>query len=395
MKKTIVGTALLLALSFCLSGCNPSNTNTPSESGSEIPPPSITTPSSSVAADPPPEPELTPDSSSNNSNASPYAFPNWNADFITVGVHRFIPLNRYVYYLSESGNSFRLINELSAEFANDNFRMWLEPTDIVSMPASYIKISNANGTDERPFSVIDTAVPHIEQINGETMLMWELARVLWDYLNIADSYNTFDSFYDDRATFFTARYQSRLLAHQAAQAAHSILPQSNMEIDGYPRQWFSQQDTRIQLSEFNAAIEAKGSNFIHTGAGLSWSNGYLTVRINQRNGGWGIVITDDSGAVVEAYDDTGWYRVYPDDNSLSGKLAVGLWWTLTVCETFTTMEPVLAEAAEQAESIDVDRARRALERARQRLAEPKPEMDVLRAQIAMHRALNRLNVAGR
>jgi F-type H+-transporting ATPase subunit epsilon len=55
---------------------------------------------------------------------------------------------------------------------------------------------------------------------------------------------------------------------------------------------------------------------------------------------------------------------------------------------------VLAEAAEKAREIDLDRARRARERAEKRLAQAKSEaVDYTRAEAALKRALLRLNVA--
>ena len=58
---------------------------------------------------------------------------------------------------------------------------------------------------------------------------------------------------------------------------------------------------------------------------------------------------------------------------------------------------VLADAAEEADGIDVERARSALERARERLRRPgaAPDVDSLRAELALARALNRLEVAAR
>jgi len=56
---------------------------------------------------------------------------------------------------------------------------------------------------------------------------------------------------------------------------------------------------------------------------------------------------------------------------------------------------VLAETAEQSEDIDVERARAALERARERLnSEELSEIDVQRSRNALRRAKTRLNVAG-
>ncbi len=57
---------------------------------------------------------------------------------------------------------------------------------------------------------------------------------------------------------------------------------------------------------------------------------------------------------------------------------------------------VLVEAAEEADEIDIERARNALERARRRLRERRsdPSIDVSRAELALARAINRLRVAG-
>jgi F-type H+-transporting ATPase subunit epsilon len=54
---------------------------------------------------------------------------------------------------------------------------------------------------------------------------------------------------------------------------------------------------------------------------------------------------------------------------------------------------LLVEAAEEADTIDVERARRALERAQQRMRRRPPETDISRAELALARALNRLRVA--
>ena len=56
---------------------------------------------------------------------------------------------------------------------------------------------------------------------------------------------------------------------------------------------------------------------------------------------------------------------------------------------------VLAETAERAEEIDVDRARAARERAEKRLRSPDPDVDLNRAAVALERALIRLQVAAR
>ena len=56
---------------------------------------------------------------------------------------------------------------------------------------------------------------------------------------------------------------------------------------------------------------------------------------------------------------------------------------------------ILAEAAELASDIDVDRAEQAKARAEQRLADPKPDTDVHRAELALTRAIARIRVARR
>lgn len=55
---------------------------------------------------------------------------------------------------------------------------------------------------------------------------------------------------------------------------------------------------------------------------------------------------------------------------------------------------VLAEAAELAEDIDLERARKAKERAEQRLAQQKEKVDYARAQASLQRALARMRMRG-
>jgi F-type H+-transporting ATPase subunit epsilon len=55
---------------------------------------------------------------------------------------------------------------------------------------------------------------------------------------------------------------------------------------------------------------------------------------------------------------------------------------------------VLADAAEARENIDLQRARQALERARERLADRAPGLDVERAESARQRAMSRIEIAG-
>jgi F-type H+-transporting ATPase subunit epsilon len=55
---------------------------------------------------------------------------------------------------------------------------------------------------------------------------------------------------------------------------------------------------------------------------------------------------------------------------------------------------ILAQAAERAEDIDVERAKAAKERAERRLQSKQDDIDFKRAELALKRAINRLNVAG-
>jgi F-type H+-transporting ATPase subunit epsilon len=54
---------------------------------------------------------------------------------------------------------------------------------------------------------------------------------------------------------------------------------------------------------------------------------------------------------------------------------------------------VLADTAERADQIDVERANAAKQRAEQRLNSKDPDIDIKRAEIALHKALNRIKAA--
>ena len=56
---------------------------------------------------------------------------------------------------------------------------------------------------------------------------------------------------------------------------------------------------------------------------------------------------------------------------------------------------ILAESAELASDIDVERAQEAKARAEKRLAEPQPDTDMARAELALKRAVSRIRVASR
>ena len=82
------------------------------------------------------------------------------------------------------------------------------------------------------------------------------------------------------------------------------------------------------------------------------------------------------------------------------KLAGGKQEQIAVSGGFLEVRPeqvtVLAQAAEKASDIDVERAQRAKERAEQRLQQAQQEhVDFKRAELALRRAVNRLNVAAK
>ena len=62
------------------------------------------------------------------------------------------------------------------------------------------------------------------------------------------------------------------------------------------------------------------------------------------------------------------------------------------CEVSNNKVSILVDAAERADEIDVERAKRALERAQNRL-EQKEGVDIARAEAALKRAMARLKVA--
>ncbi len=64
-------------------------------------------------------------------------------------------------------------------------------------------------------------------------------------------------------------------------------------------------------------------------------------------------------------------------------------------EVYENSVSVLAEAAELAEDINVERAEESKKRARERLSAAGADIDEARAEAALQRAINRLKVAGR
>ncbi len=102
----------------------------------------------------------------------------------------------------------------------------------------------------------------------------------------------------------------------------------------------------------------------------------------------------------------GYLGILPDHAPLLGELGCGSLWYLTesgvrkhisICSGYLEVQPdhvrVLADRAENAEEIDLDRAQEALRRAEQRMLNPAPGVDVARALNAAARARARLEAA--
>ena len=125
------------------------------------------------------------------------------------------------------------------------------------------------------------------------------------------------------------------------------------------------------------------------------------------------IVSADRSLVNEQVDEVeipgadGYFGVLPGHTPLLALLGAGeLWYRqgqekhyLLVAFGFAEIQPervtILAETAERAEDVDVERAKLAMKRAQDRLASPVPDMDWERARIAMMKSLVRLQVATR
>ena len=118
-------------------------------------------------------------------------------------------------------------------------------------------------------------------------------------------------------------------------------------------------------------------------------------------------VVDTSAEEVQIPGTNGYLGVLPGHAPLITELAVGeityrensVEVRLAVAWGFAEVLPnkvtILAESAERPSEIDVDRARKAKQRAEQRLASGDTTVDVDRALDALHRAEARLDVAGK
>lgn len=116
-------------------------------------------------------------------------------------------------------------------------------------------------------------------------------------------------------------------------------------------------------------------------------------------------VVNTAAEQVQIPGKNGYLGILPGHAPLITELAVGeisfrenaTEQTLAVAWGFAEVLPnkvtILAETAERPSEIDVERARKAKERAEQRLGSGDPNVDVERALAALHRAETRLEVA--
>jgi F-type H+-transporting ATPase subunit epsilon len=125
------------------------------------------------------------------------------------------------------------------------------------------------------------------------------------------------------------------------------------------------------------------------------------------------VVTPERALVHEKVDELeipgreGYFGVLPDHAPLFSELKVGelsyrqgsKWVFLSVAwgfvEVLSNQVRVLAETAERANEIDVDRAKRAKDRAEQLIAKGGDDLDYDRAMVSLERALVRLQVSSK
>jgi F-type H+-transporting ATPase subunit epsilon len=125
------------------------------------------------------------------------------------------------------------------------------------------------------------------------------------------------------------------------------------------------------------------------------------------------IVTPDRLVVREQVDEVeipgseGYFGVLPGHTPMLAALAVGeLWYRKGAEKTYVAIAfgfaevlpdgvTILAQLAERADEIDVERAQAAVTRAEERLAGPRSDIDYERARIALAKSLSRLQVSSR
>src|SRR5215831_2203966 len=123
------------------------------------------------------------------------------------------------------------------------------------------------------------------------------------------------------------------------------------------------------------------------------------------------IVTPERSVVHERVDELeipgreGYFGVLPGHAPLFSELKIGevgyrkgnQWTFLAVAWGFVEVQPdqvrILAESAERAQEIDMDRATRAKQRAEERISKGGDAVDYNRALVALERALIRIQVA--
>lgn len=116
-------------------------------------------------------------------------------------------------------------------------------------------------------------------------------------------------------------------------------------------------------------------------------------------------IVHDDVDEVEIPGEEGYFGVLPGHAPLLASLRTGTIWYRKGAEKkyafvesgFAEVLPdhvtILAQVAERAEDINIERAESAKRRAEERLARPHPEMDYERARLALLKAVSRLQIS--
>ena len=145
--------------------------------------------------------------------------------------------------------------------------------------------------------------------------------------------------------------------------APPVLTRSKMQIDNHPEEWLWSDGTDpwVTLEEFNALIEAQDSNFklwdrqysIIRDTPYVWWNGALAIQAYPLSSDYsdiyGVILWEAWGLPRERFvtPEThssihGYYKI-DSDGRMNTALAVLLWRTMAVCDTFVIMDEVLTE----------------------------------------------------
>ena len=119
----------------------------------------------------------------------------------------------------------------------------------------------------------------------------------------------------------------------------------------------------------------------------------------------GIIFSGEAYS-CQAPGESGRFQILPGHTGLISSLSIGLLKidTIDKKEHFISLSGgfleveedkivILSDSAELAPEIDVERAKKAKDRAEDRLENPQPDTDLERAEAALKRALNRLKIA--